>query len=76
MPIGSPMSECPDATEADMTGFSPETFAYLNDLSVNNNRDWFEDNRKPVRGALARACVGFHRRPGRSDVAVVTKTQG
>ena len=28
-----------------MTGFSPETFAYLNDLSVNNNRDWFEDNR-------------------------------
>jgi len=39
------MSECPDATEADMTGFSPETFAYLNDLSVNNNRDWFEDNR-------------------------------
>jgi len=42
-----------------MTGFTPDTFAFLADLQANNTRDWFEDNRDRYETHWRAAALDF-----------------
>ena len=41
--------------------FGPELFAFLAELKANNDRDWFNANKAPLRGRPARAGARLHR---------------
>ena len=41
------------------TGFGPETFAFLRDLTLHNDRDWFMANRARYEEHYLAAALGF-----------------
>lgn len=44
---------------SDFQGFPPEAFSFLSDLAKNNNRDWFQENKKRYQQVLQKPAVAF-----------------